>query len=299
MGLTITPAVLQSLQTGLNGAFKQGFGGVPEQWRQFAMEVPSTALMETYGWMKELPGMREWIGQRQVNGLESQGATLTNRDWEHTLGIKRTAIEDDRLGMYTLAVQQQGEVVARHPNELVLSLLPGGFTSRGLDGQYFFDADHIGYTAAGAETSYSNVQAGAGSPWVLMDMSRSYMKPLVFQSRKKPEFVAKTRSDDDHVFMENEYIYGADARYVAGYGFHHLAFGSKADLTAANFKAGRLAMQTQRRPDGSPLPVAPTHLVVGPSRQSEAEDLLMRQVIEGSNNTLYKAVELVVVQALG
>lgn len=299
-GLIVTPTTLSNLQTAFNAAFKQGFGSAAPTWPLVAMEVPSTAKMETYGWMKDLPGMREWVGQRVINNLEAQGATLTNKKWEHTIGVQRTDIEDDQLGMYTLALQQQGEVVARHPNELVWGLLPTGFTALGMDGQYFFDADHVGYDSTGAEVAYSNTGGGAGAPWVLVDLSRAYMKPLIFQNREAPSFTAKTRPDDEHVFMADEYLYGAKARYVAGFGFHQLAFGSKAALAADTFAAARLAMETQRRPDGSPLPISPTHLITGPSNRVAAEALLTTQFLAaGANNPNYKAVELIIVPSLG
>lgn len=299
-GMLITPASLAALQQGFNAAFLQGFGSAKSTWELIAQRVPSTADIENYGWMKELPGMREWVGQRQVNNLEAVGAQLKNKSWEHTIGVKRTHIEDDKLGIYTPRLQIQGETVGRHPDELVWGLLPTGFAAKGFDGQYFFDTDHVGYTAAGAETSWSNTGGGAGAAWFLMDLSRSFMKPLIFQERKKAEFVSLTRPDSDHVFLNDEYLYGADARYVAGFGFHQLAYGSKATLDATNFAAGRLVLETQRRPDGSPLPVIATHLVCGPSSRTAAEAVLMKEYLaNGESNTNYKAVNLVVDPRLG
>lgn len=298
--MQITASTLAALQQGFNAAFLQGFGSVKPTLDLIAMRVPSTADIENYGWMKELPGMREWIGQRVIHNLESAGAQLKNKSWEHTLGVKRPHITDDKLGIYTPRLQMQGEVVGRHPDELVWGLLPTGFATKGFDGQYFFDADHVGYTAAGAETSWSNTGGGAGAPWFLADLSRSFMKPLIFQERKKPVFVSLTREDSDHVFLNDEFLYGADARYTAGFGFHQLAYGSKATLDAASFAAARTALESQRRPDGSPLSIVATHLVCGPSRRTEAEAVLMKEYLAaGESNTNYKAVNLVVDPRLG
>lgn len=298
--MQITPSTLAALSQGFNAAFMQGFGSVTPSYPLIAMTVPSSADTENYGWMKDLPGMREWAGQRVVHNLESSAAQLKNKHYEHTIAVKRTDIEDDKLGIYTPMLSMQGELVARHPNELVWSLLPTGFSTTGFDGQYFFDSDHVGYDKNGKEVSWSNTGGGSGAGWYLMDLSRAYMKPLIFQERKKAEFVALTRPDDSRVFMNNEYIYGADARYVAGFGFHQLAYGSKATLDATSFVAARLALQTQRRPDGSPLPVLATHLVCGPSRQAEAEAVLNAdRLASGATNTLYKAVQLVIDPSLG
>ncbi len=298
--MLITPSAISALQQGFNAAFKDGFGAVTPTWPLIAMDIPSTTQVENYGWMKTLPGMREWIGQRVVNSLESAAAQVVNKNWEHTIGVDRNHIADDKLGIYTPMLKMQGEAVALHPNELVWGLLAAGFATRGFDGQYFFDSDHIGYTAAGAEASWSNTGGGAGAPWVLADLSRAHMKPLIFQERQKPEFVSLTDARDANVFLNREFLYGADARYVAAFGFHQLAYGSKADLDAAGFTAARLALETQRRPDGSPLPVQATHLICGPSRRAEAEALLNAQFLAaGASNTLYQAVKLVVDSSLG
>lgn len=297
---TITPQLLRSLETGFNAAFLQGFGAVTPTWSLVAMRVPSNTKTETYGWMKELPGMREWIGQRVIHNLEAAGAQLTNKNYEHTIGVDRNDVEDDQLGIYAPMFSMQGEIVARHPDELVWGLLPNGFATIGFDGQYFFDTDHIGYTSAGSETSWSNTGGGSGSPWFLMDLSRTFMKPMIFQDRKAANFVSLNRETDDNVFMNRQFIFGVDARYVSGFGFHQLAYGSKATLDATSFTSARLALETQHRPDGSPLPVMATHLVTGPSNRSAAEALLRKEFLTGGeNNMLYKAVELVVNPWLG
>lgn len=299
-GMIITADSLRALQQGFNAAFMQGFGAVKSNIDLIVMRVPSGTKTENYGWMKELPGMREWVGQRVIHNLEASGAQLTNKNYEHTIGVDRNDILDDQLGIYAPMFSIQGEIVARHPDELVWGLLPTGFATKGFDGQYFFDADHVGYTADGAETSWSNTGGGAGAPWFLMDLSRSFMKPIIFQDRQKAEFVSLNRPTDTNVFMDRQFLFGVDTRYVAGFGFHQLAYGSKAALDATNFAAARLALETQRRPDGSPLPVLATHLVTGPSNRAAAEVLLKKEYLAGGENNVYwKAVELVIDPRLG
>lgn len=61
--------------------------------------------------------------------------------------------------------------------------------------------------------------------WFLLDVSKA-IKPLVFQERRKPEFVAHTNPDNDKVFMEKKFVYGVDARGNAGYTLWQLAYGS-------------------------------------------------------------------------
>ena len=113
--MIITNATLTSLAQGFNAAFMMGFGSVTPSWQQIAMTIPSTSDAENYGWMKDMPGVREWIGARQYNNLESTNAQLKNKDWEHTIAVKRTAIDDDKLGIYAPMFSMQGEIVARLP----------------------------------------------------------------------------------------------------------------------------------------------------------------------------------------
>lgn len=298
--MQITTATLTALNQGFNKIFLDAFGSVTPTWNQIAMRVPSTADIENYGWLKDLPGMREWIGQRVVHNLEASDAKLVNRNYEHTIGVDRNNIEDDKLGIYTPMLSMQGEIAARHPDDLVWGLLPNGFATPGFDGQYFFDSDHVGYTKAGAETSWSNTGGGSGAPWFLMDLSRSFMKPLIFQDRQAARFVALNKEADINVFMDRQFLFGVDSRYVAGFGFHQLAYGSKATLDATSFSAARLALETQRRPDGSPLPVMATHLVTGPSNRAAAEALLKKELVNGGESNInYKAVDLIINPWLG
>lgn len=56
----------------------------------------------------------------------------------------------------------------------------------------------------------------------LMDTTRP-IKPLIWQKRKDPEFVALTAPTDENVFWRKEFIYGVDARGNAGFGLWFLA----------------------------------------------------------------------------
>lgn len=59
--------------------------------------------------------------------------------------------------------------------------------------------------------------ANAGTTWYLADSSNA-IKGLVWQLRKPPEFVSKTELTDDNVFFQKQFVWGVDARGVAGYG---------------------------------------------------------------------------------
>jgi len=273
-------------------AFKNGFAGITPHWMKVATLVPSSTATEDYGWLGKIPGMREWIGDRQIQNLKLHSYSIKNKKFESTVGVDRDSIEDDQLGVYTPIFEMLGQNSAEHPDRLVFAMLAAGFATACYDGQYFFDTDHPVVQADESVASVSNVQAGAGSPWYLLDTRRP-LKPIIYQERKKPNFVALDKETDPNVFMKNEYIYGVDCRCNVGFGFWQMAFGSKAELDEANFNAAYTAMSSFKGDGGHPLGVQANLLVVGPSNAAAARKLLEAQLINGGDsNVNFKRVEL-------
>jgi len=132
-------AYFQNLETVFNKAYSQA---TPE-WNKIAMLVESSTESNVYGWMEQLPGVREWIGPRQFLNLKSNGYSLTNQDWEESVMIKRTALEDDSYGIYTPLTEQLSYNLAYHPDVKTFSLLQNGFSDTCWDAKAFFAADHV------------------------------------------------------------------------------------------------------------------------------------------------------------
>jgi len=61
---------------------------------------------------------------------------------------------------------------------------------------------------------YLTSGATAGHDYYLV-ATQNELKPMLFQMRKKPEFVGLDRPDSEKVFMENLVHYGVDGRYAA------------------------------------------------------------------------------------
>ncbi len=76
-----------------------------------------------------------------------------------------------------------------------------------------------------AELLVASELSGHPTKWFLLDTTKP-VKPLIFQQRQKPQFVAKDNINDDNVFFNKEFIYGVDSRDNAGYGLWQLAYGS-------------------------------------------------------------------------
>lgn len=285
---------LKDLQVGYKTNFTSAFAAAVSKYALIATLVPSSTGEERYPWLGSFPGMREWIGERVLKNVAEYGYSIRNRSWEQTVTVPRESIEDDSFGVYAPMMTEMGRAAAVHPDELVFGLLGAGFSTLCYDGQYFLDTDHPVLDAAGVEYSVSNMQAGAGAPWFLMDLSRG-LKPLIFQERKKAEFVAKDDPDtSDEVFMRNQFIYGTYARYNVGFGFWQMAYGSKAALTQANFRAARTAMMALKRDLGQPLNIVPTHILVGPTNSDAARDILLSErLANGQSNTDRNLVQII------
>lgn len=273
MPRVITPSLLDAIFQGYNFRFNDAFKGITPTWSKVAMEVPSSGSAENYGWLGQMPRIREWIGDRVINTLDSFGYQIKNKTFESSFALKREQIEDDQFGLFSPVAAEFGRSVALFPDELVYGLFSAGFATHCFDGQNFFDTNHPVKDANGNPTFVSNVQAGSGPSWFLLDTTKS-IKPFIFQNRRKFEFVAKTNPQtSDQVFKTNEFIYGVDGRCNAGFGFWQLAYGSNAPLNRANFRAARQAMLTLKADFGRPLGINPSVLVCGPSLEATARDL--------------------------
>lgn len=293
--MEITGVSIRALGVALSSAFGKGLDGVQPTWDQVATLVPSNTSANDYAWLAKFPGLRRWLGERLLKELSGYDYTLKNELFEDTVVVPRTNIEDDNVGMYSTMAGAAGEAAGAWPDELVWPLLAAGFAALCYDGQNFFDTDHpVVDPVTGKPASVSNMQAGAEAPWFLLDTSKP-LKPFIFQQRLAPEFEMKDDpSNSDIVFMRDLYIYGIRARGSAGYGYWQMAHGSKAELTAANFNAARTAMMSQKGDEGRPLSIKPTVLVVPPSLEGKAEDIVaVQKLANGADNPNYKRVKII------
>jgi len=288
--MDISRETLNALYTGFKKHFQDGFAGVRPQYDAVATVVPSKTAAETYAWLGDFPRMREWIGERVVKELGAHDYTIRNRKFEMMVRVSRESIEDDQVGIYAPMFTEMGRGAAIHPDELVFGALVRGFEAECYDGQNFFDTDH---PVAGG--TVSNMQDGGKEPWFLLDTARA-LKPLIFQERVKPDKIIRLdREEDANVFERDEYAYGVRGRYNVGYGFWQMAFGSRADLTAANFKAARTAMRKLTNDEGVPLGIRPNLIVVGPGNEDAARELFeVSRTANGADNPLKGAVKILV-----
>lgn len=297
MATVMTQAQLDLLKTTLVARWNAGLAMTNPDWMKIAKRVPSSGKSNTYEWLSQFPAFREWVGARLHKVFKENGYNVPNRKFETTVDVKREDWEDDNIGQYGLLAEGAGQSASDLMNDLVFQLIGLGFTTTCYDGQFYFDTDHPTYAnedGTGAVTNVSNVQAGAGAPWVLLCTKRA-AAPLYLQERVKPQFDSITSPNNSGVFENDLYSFGGRWRGEAAFGFWQCAFGSKAALDAANFTAAYTAMMKVKGDGQRKLGIVPDTLLVGPDNLSAAETLLKaQQNANGSSNTNFNKVNLVV-----
>lgn len=288
----VTGAQLSIATTGFKAVFQNAFKAVDPIWKAVAEEVNSSTSLETYEWLGQIPGLREWIGERFIHRLEENAYILKNKKFEGTIAVSRDKVADNQLGTYSMAFKGLGEAAASHPDELVFDALLKGFDTLCFDGQNFFDTDHP-VMNGDDEVSVSNMQAGTGPAWFLLCTNKA-VNPIIYQNREDPELVAQDDpKNSHHTFMNDEFLYGARSRGVAGYSYWQLAFGSKAPLTPENFRAARAAMSSLKGDKGRSLGIVPNLLVVPPSLEGDAEEILkVKRTTGGKDNKDFGKAEI-------
>lgn len=126
----------------LTARFDNSIRGAAPFYPRVCTNIPSTRRKEEYAFLGNIPGVREWIGDRQFNELRAADFAITNKKWEDSLKILKDDIADDTLGLYGPLMDQLGVEAAYHPDELLFTAIKDGESSACFDSQFFFDTDH-------------------------------------------------------------------------------------------------------------------------------------------------------------
>lgn len=282
----INAGTLAMLTQAVNASFMTGLKHKSAPWEVVAMHIKSSTKENVYPYIRDIGGIRKWVGDRVLQNIAKGEFSLINEDYEQTESVERNHILDDQFGIYRPRFEQMGRNVTTFPSKYAYALLKAGFTTLGPDGQYFFDTDHpVG--KPGAEASVSNSMGGAGEAWFIVDSSQ-VVKPIIYQERQSFDLVTMFNKDDPKVFFDKQFVYGVDGRAAFGFSpFWQLCFGSKQTLDATNVRATLVAMASQKSDAGEPLGVSGTHIVVSPALGETARDLFSKEVLSnGETNTL-------------
>lgn len=83
--MIVNQANLHGLTVGYSTAFNKSFDTTQSNYQKVATVVPSTTGEQDYKWLGQMPGMREWIGEREVQALAAYDYLIKNKKFEMTL----------------------------------------------------------------------------------------------------------------------------------------------------------------------------------------------------------------------
>ena len=147
---TFDLANVKQLTKGVKKLFNTGIKNSPKkEYLDIASEVNTKSHTVDYAWLGELPAMREWIDARVFKNLKDYVYTLSKKDWEATISVKRDDFIFDNLGIVKIKIKQLIHSITNHYNKMVFSLIP--LNGICFDGQPFFGTHTLG------TTEYTNI----------------------------------------------------------------------------------------------------------------------------------------------
>lgn len=178
--MMITPQNLRGIYVGFNTIFNKALGDYKPLYPEIATVTPSTTDTETYAWLGDIPGMREWIGEREIQNLTASEYTIKNKSYEATIGIDRDVIEDDRIRLWSSNISALAQNAAKNPDKLIFQLLADGFTAKCFDGKPFFSDAHKtgGRTVSNMSHAKLSLDAYIAARASMMSLTNSKGEPL-------------------------------------------------------------------------------------------------------------------------
>lgn len=114
-----------------------------QHWiNQISMLFQSNQDSETYAWLGQTPGMREWLGGRHAKAFQTDGITIRNKHFEATLEVALRDKRLDKTGQLLVRIQELALRTNAHWATLLSQLIEQGEAEFGYDGHYFFDTQH-------------------------------------------------------------------------------------------------------------------------------------------------------------
>ena len=160
--MSLNTAKYISTQRDLTQKFREGAMAATPFYPTICTEIQSGGSDEKYGLLGAMPGVKEWLGDRQFKKLRAGDFVIANREWEDSVEFEKNDIDDDRLGLATELARDFGTEAMLHPDELLLEALVAGETTACFDGQNFFDTDHS-WGDSGSQSNDLSYAAASGT----------------------------------------------------------------------------------------------------------------------------------------
>lgn len=290
--MTVNLEQLRTYGVGFKAHFNRGLLTPNEQADEallFATEIPSEGDSNEYGGLEPTGDMEEADhGPREVETLTAFNYSLKNKPYSKVVRVKEKHIQDDNVGIYGNKFLGLGLAGRRWKSKLAYEALRRGTELHCVDERPFFGTHEV----AGETVSNHYVSGGGREPFYVLDVSKE-LKPIIVQIRKKPDFVAMDKPDDDYVFENGVYRYGSKARGAGGYSAWQYAARCDGELNATNINTIVAGMRSLRNDKGQRIGVHPKLLIIGPNNFARARELFKAErLANGASNTLFGSFQI-------
>jgi len=140
--MALTTAQLATASRLITSVFDKSVRAASPFYPRIATVVASESAEEKYAWLGDMPGMREWLGERIFKQLRAADYELKNKHWENSLLVSKTDIADARMLKYKMLIEGLAAEGTYHPDELLFTTMVAGESTACFDGQFFYDTDH-------------------------------------------------------------------------------------------------------------------------------------------------------------
>jgi phage major head subunit gpT-like protein len=155
------------------------------------MEVASSASVEEWDWLGDIPGFEEWKGDRKLGDVSAFKLQIVNKDWASGFRIHQNNFKDDRLGLFPPRIAGLAQKAKRHRFDLMVKLLLNGFAGNvfpevgnGLayDGAFLFSDSH----ATDGGPPQSNKLNAAALTIASLELAETKLKNMTTADGKDP-----------------------------------------------------------------------------------------------------------------
>lgn len=150
------------LLAGLKTQFFKTFTEGESEYQKVCTIIPSDKDTEHYAWLGALPGVNQFLDERQLGDFSEYEYAIKNLKWESTVSVDRTALEDDQYGQVATRVKSLAYEARQHLDQITFALIANGFASNCYDGTPFFGTHPLGKNSGTSGETLSNAMAGGG-----------------------------------------------------------------------------------------------------------------------------------------
>lgn len=140
--MIVNGANVNAIFLNLSKVFNLTFNDTQVEYPEIAMVIPSNGAYQDYRWLSNFPQMKEWVGKKNIAKLSEYDYVIANKNYEATIEVLRTNIEDDQLGIYKPQAESAAWSAKQHPDEIVFDAANAVFTAKCYDGQPMVSTNH-------------------------------------------------------------------------------------------------------------------------------------------------------------